>query len=706
MLRFRRGLSNRYIALDRVTYRGFSSANILGAVEHANKTQGKNNNRRFPLDDLNKGFSKRLQGVKGSQTGLNELYTDFKRELSELKQDNKIKFNNNNVSYRLNEFVTSLLRTITDSKDGGSDLDPYQVLDQLTSYNLINAGHYALVLKYYLLVQKDPKDVISLWVKYLESNVSGNQMLMALTTIAFLRLPDNTKPDFKILKQILQTDKLKTEIPFGRISGFIEQTPELNTDSQLKHNFEYMYNDYITQNPEWFISQIQGTHTRKRLQSMYKLYVGTNPEAPKSVEILKVFMDTFLNLEGKPTDAIEVFNQYKNKFTGADLFELRLKLLEVVSKLQGRNKTQKLERILAVWNSFIKPTLEENNESKFSSRAFATLINALDNSGNVHELQKIWDNEVPTNIKSDQYVFEAFLLAMIRRTQINYKQIKEKLVAANITNIQSQKLLEAISIRVLKENPKERELFDQFVSENNLTEKSNDPGILAIRTYADYLYSKSDPNHTFLIANDVRSKILKTKPDITNFEWKHDLDLVLHKFIEIAPSIEPVRDLYEQNGTYQLNFFILEDILTAEFRKPGGSIEQAEKIFEDLLKLDNKKLSGPMKVNVYQLLDSMIKGLCNNIGRSHDISLLETLKKYLNMVRGLDVHITPRWVEYIMGTIRRIVRTEKPGKVDPEVISFIDNFLKKLPSLDPTFNLKLRENDISMLKSIGSKAVE
>ncbi|KAL3232801.1 Meiotic sister-chromatid recombination protein 6, mitochondrial [Nakaseomyces bracarensis] len=703
MLRFKRvSINQRCLLSLQSTSRNFTSSVILSATDNE-MSSGKS--KRFPLDELNKGYSKRLHEVKVNDVSLNDLYSDFKKELSELKQERNIRFDTNNASYRLNEFVTSLLRTITDVKNE-TNLDPYVVLDQLTSYNLINGSHYGLVLRYYLLVQRAPKEVISLWVKYLESNQSGNQLLMAFTTIAFLKLPDNNKPDYKILEQILQTETLQTEIPFGRVMTLMEQIPELNNDKLLRSNLGFMYNDYIKQNPEWFISQIQASHTRRRLQSQYKMYVGFQPEDIKRIDILKTFMDRFMEVENNPTDAIEVFNQFKDKFTGDDLFQLHLKVLEIVSKIQGRSKIQKLQRILAVWNSFMKPTLEKDNKDIGKvSLAFATLINALDNSGNVDELQKIWDNEVPVNIKNQQSVFEAFLLAMIRRTQINYSQIQEKLATAKIKNIESTKLLEVISIRILKENPIDRKPFDEFATTNNLAVKSSDPSLLAIRTYADYLYNKTDPNHTFLIASDVRSKILKVKPKINNVDWKHDLDLALKKFIDIVPSIEPVRDLYEQNGTYQLNFFILDSIMAAEFKKSDGSVEQAEKIFEDLLKLDNKKLSAPMKVNVFKLLDSMVKGISSTIGRTHDTSLFSSLDKYLDMVRGLNVKMSSKWVEYIMSTIRRIVRTEKPGKVDPEVIAFIDNFFTRLPEIDPTFSYKLRENDTAMLKRIGCKTM-
>ncbi|KTB10691.1 Meiotic sister-chromatid recombination protein 6, mitochondrial [Nakaseomyces glabratus] len=700
MLRINQRLLVRSLRDAQYQYLKSTALRFLSSSTQSNvETTPRRSGRLF---ELNKEYTGKLAQPDG-KANIESLYSEFKNDLDKISE-----FSNGRQGMapkygrsRSLSFINRLFQSITNAKNTSS-LDPYVVLEQLSKYNLIGPAQYEMILKYYLLVKDAPKDVISLWVKYLEQFTTSNENLMAYTTIAYLKLPDMNEPDCSMLQQILQTERFHTDIPFGRIISIVEQNEVLKRDQQLSNRFAYLLNLYATQNKTWFINQLDICYTESRLRSFYNIYSAQRDINNCDIEIITKFMEQFNKLNANSSFPMQVFNEYKDKLNDADGFKLKLGLLDIVSKYPAPSKIQKLQRLLAVWNSYLKP--EFGKVGIDASLAYASLIKALNTSGNIEELQNIWEKEIPTEYKNNQVVFEAFLLAIIRRTKITYSQIQNRIDATKFGKLKSVDLAEAIALKIFNENPNDSKVFDDFYQQNSLDSFGSNTSILALKTYGDYIYKTKTDDETYVIANDVRSKVLKLKPQISTQSWKQEVNLILEKFIDIAPSIIPVRVLFEQRGIYQLNFTLQKKILFSEFRKPDGDVQNAEKIFEELMKTDNNKVSQPMRINSPQLMGTMIKGLCQVIGRTHDVSLYPELSKYLEMLPGLEVHMSINWMEQVLRTIRMVFRSGSTKTIPKELLEFSEFIIEKLPAIDPDFNYQFRNDDIAMFKKIGAKS--
>ncbi|QLQ81718.1 hypothetical protein HG537_0F04790 [Torulaspora globosa] len=632
-----------------------------------------------PVSKLGQELSEQL-----ASGDTNELYSSLKDHLE--------KFSNEMTdpttlqrSFGLNGPLVQFLKK--SATDGESHVDPYQILNTLCDYKVARSPHFEIVLKH-LLLHGSPQDVIALWVKYLETiaenpnavsrsfnNRNGNndshQTNIALASIAYLMLPD-VKPDFEMLCQILQLDQSSGQrIPFNKIKFLINSLFIGERKEQLTENAKTLFHQYVNSDKESFLRQLDDTLQFHHLQDLYNQYSGGSAEP----EIIAKFMEKFL-LCNNASGAVKIFNE--NKALDSSL--LKNMLLIAVAALPANTRNVRLDRILAIWNSLIKPTGP-------SASSYASLIRALGDSKNFGALQKIWDEEISEELKKDSVVLESYLTAILKDNDTaKFDEIAGKLPA----DIKSIDLINAVLSKMLK-NKISNEKFDAFFAaqfakkEDSSLQKRPNVETLAIRMWANYHYATDKESFDFL------KSIFQSKKNVLK------VNAIIENFIRVVPSIDPIHKLFPQVkeplDTRKYGAFI-----NAEFTKPGGSYERAEQIFKNFLE-DSRPHSK--KIDRF-VLEPLICGFSELAITERDPSFLLKVSTYYTFASKVNLDLTYQTIARILHSLAMVAR-ENSGKFNTLQQQFVDLFLKDMSSMK---NFSPNTRDIETLRKANVKVGE
>lgn len=610
-----------------------------------------------PVSKLGQELNEQLVSADTS-----ELYSSLKDHLE--------KFSNEMTdpttlqrSFGLNAPLIQFLKKATTDKE--SHVDPYQILNTLCDYKVARSPHFEIVLRN-LLLNGSPQDVMALWVKYLETiaenpnaisqsfnNRNGNnnshETNLALTTIAYLLLP-GVKPDFTMLCQILQVDQSTSrKMPFNKIKFLINSLFSGERKAQLIESSNSLFHQYVNSDKESFSRQLDGTLQFHHLQDLYNQYRGESVDP----EIISKFMEKYL-LCNNAAGAIRIFNENKQ----LDSTQMKNMLLIAVASLPAATRNVRLDRILAVWNSMVKPTGP-------SASSYASLVQALGVSKNLMALENVWAEEIPENLKKDPSVVESYLTAVLKNNnKTKFSEIADKVPA----DIKSIDLINAVLLRMVKDNVS-NEKFTSFydtqfakIEDANLQKRPN-VETLAIKMWANYHYAVEKESFDFFKSiHQSRKNILRTNAIIENF-------------VRLVPSIDPVHKLFAQVkeplDTRKYGAFI-----SAEFTKAGGSYEKAEQIFKDFLE-ESKPHSK--KIDRF-VLEPLISGFCELVITERDPNFLLKVSTYYTFSSKIDHELTFQTTAKILHTLALSAK-ENSGKFTSLQQQFVDLFLQDMESM-------------------------
>lgn len=609
----------------------------------------------------------------------NEVYTVLKDHLHKLSEELSDPTTLQR-SFGLNAPLTQFLRKASSDKD--STVEPYQILNTLCQYQVARSPHFEVVMRH-LLSRGSPQDVIALWVKYLETiaenpnamsrsfnNRNGNnnshENNMALASLAYLLLPEN-KPDLPVLGQILQLDKaLGQSVPFNKMRYLISSFLKDQRKEAAQHGLKLLFNQYVESDKESFLRQLDQTLQFHHLQDLY----GQYHEESSDPEIIAKFMRRYIDCNNA-AGAIKIYNENK----ALDDVVLKNCLLLAVANLPASTRNLKLDRVLAIWNSVIKPAGP-------GPASYASLIEALGMSGNIQQLKDIWAKEVPDEIKQQQQVLEAYLATMLKfNNLVKYDDISDKLPE----KIESLDLINAVLLKMVI-NDVSKEKFDSFYAvqfaknEDPASQKRPNVETLSVRMYANYHYAIEKDNFDFL------KSVFQSKKNNLR------VNAIIEHFIQIVPSIAPIRALYSQVkepvDSRKFGAFI-----NAEFIKRDGDYRVAEEIFKEYLQGAKAQAK---KVDRFSL-DPLITGFCEQALRDHDASFLLKVSTYYSFASKLDLELTYQTTAKILHSVALLAK-DNSGKFEKAEQEFVSLFLKDLESMEK-FNPNPR--DVTLLRKAG-----
>lgn len=614
----------------------------------------------------------------------NELYSSLKDRLEKFSEE-MTDPTTLQRSFGLNAPLIQFLKKSTVDKE--SHVDPYQILNTLCDYKVARSPHFEVVLRH-LLVKGLPQDVIALWVKYLETiaenpnamsqsfnNRNGNnnshETNLALTAIAYLLLPE-VKPDFDMLCQILQVDeKSGSRVPFNKMKYLINSIFKGERKAELTKNSDILFSQYVNSDKKSFLEQLDRTLQFHHLQDLYNQYHGDFVDP----DVIAKFMEKYL-LCNNPAGAIKIFNEHKS----LDSSSMKEMLLISVANLPANTRNVRLDRILAIWNSVIKPASP-------TATSYAALIRALGASKNLSPLRNVWAEEIPEELKKEPVVVESYLTAVLKNgDKAKYEEIAGQLPE----NIKSIDLINAVLMKMVNDKISEEKFSAFYASqfaktEDSTTQKRPNIETLAVKMWANYHYAANKESFDFF------KSVLQSKRNILK------TNAIIENFIRIVPSIEPAHKLFLQVKE-PLDSRKYGAFINAEFTKSGGSYEQAERIFKDFLegcKPHTKRIDR-------FVLEPLIAGFCELAITEHDPSFLLKVSTYYTFAQKVNLDLTYQTTAKILHSLALLAK-ENSGKFESLQRQFIDLFLKDVKSMK---NFTPNAWDIETLRKANVKIAE
>lgn len=705
--------------LLKVSLRQFSSsARTSQAVERSNITfdykqnegldssnqEKKDKPRTNPIFEL----GDRLHSELKEKKDINDVYSDLKEGILKFQTSNFPESRLSN-SFGLNSVISKIIQMSI--RDHNSKIDPYEVLNNVCDSHLARPHHFEIVMEYFLL-NKQPQDVMSLWIKYL-SLITENPRLavpfrgrdphkniVALTSVAYLLLPNNL-PDIAILKQILQTRDPKdiandntapfdNSIPIDLIASVIYQNVKHNNQAIALKNFQTLFMKYVSENGEWLKRELESSIDLRMTQNYYNYYknsIGEFDNSEFDSQIVAEFMKTFISL-GKPNLAVRCYNDFNPVFKERTdkMIKLNNSLLIAVADLPANSKNYKFTRVQAIWNSLIKTSDEIQADS------YISLIDALKISKNLEELENIWADEIPIIMKKDQGVFEAYLNAVLRlKHSISLEELEKKLptqlVNINLINMVLLKNIQSENFKMDKFNSTYDKYFGSTISNGDGTSKQlPNTETLAIKMLASYTAAADKSEFEFL-----KSANISSKSDFNRFL------AILQDFVNVTQNIAPVRTLFNE-VCLPLNSRKYRLFINAEFMKRDGSPLEAEALLKDYLDKSEMVKDGkksPIKAQyIRELLEAMTSGYCQLSLRKHSFKYVPKIDEYYKSIKELGSSVGNSTLVTILHAYTTLCRfsENKPTKSELHVIN------KFLMDLEKEA-FKVNQSDLRVLKN-------
>lgn len=603
-----------------------------------------------------------------------QILETFKDEMTRIKlSDYKLAKSN----YCNNEFLKLLELTQSELKNNDINMippTPYEILTTLIGYKLVRHQHFESVMKS-LLSESLAKDTIGVWVNYLEcsnflqetsKSIVSSQFISSYAVLAYLLL--DSKPDIEKLSQLLNIPSGRYDkIPFDKISKLVNQSNLFNNNvEKIQYTLKDLIKQSILNDKNNFIKQVlPNISDYNHVRYLYNQFSEVNNV---DGNVTAAFMEKFASLE-KSMVSMKCFNAYKQS---VDIIDLSVKnaLLTVVSCMKAFPpvKETKLQRIEAIWNSYIKTS------EKIDISSYIKLIDALIKSNNIEHLQKIWDLDIPKVYKKDSQVLQLYLSGISKTDRISL----EKLLSLVPSKIENLHLANNILLKMIKSNQPSSQI-DTFYEKNFLSKDALKPdsATLAIKMYGNYLNKKSN-EFKFLPSIGVSAS----------------LELpIIEKFLEICPSIEIIRELYDEVKS-TANSHKFGKFIKVEFIK--GDWKHAESIFKDYLKLVTKDTY----VNK-NILEPLFYGFSQLMIKENDSSYLNKLKTYWTISQRIYHEVTFDSMVNLLNAIG--ILGARNVKFDKNELNFInDTVLPELVKTKIEKDFKLNEKILNNLKKSDS----
>ncbi|KAG0672112.1 Meiotic sister-chromatid recombination- protein 6, mitochondrial [Maudiozyma exigua] len=639
---------------------------------------------------------------------INDVYSDLK--------DGILNFQTSNVSesklinsFGLNSVISKIIQMSIN--DQNSKIDPYEILNNACDSHLARPHHFEIVMEYFLL-NKQPQDVMSLWIKYL-SLITENPKLavpfrgrnphkniVALTTVAYLLLPNNI-PDVAILKQILQTKDPKdvsnnnaadfdNSIPVDLITSVIYQNVNQKNQSIALENFQTFFMKYVSENGEWLKSQLENNVDLRIAHNYYNYYknsIGKVENSEFDSDIVAKFMSSFISLN-KPNLAVRCYNDFNPIFKerADQLIKLNNELLIAVAALPANSKAYKFTRVQAIWNSLIKEAGDIQTDS------YIGLIEALKVSKNLEELENVWADEIPDALKKNQNILEAYLNAVLRlKHSITLEELEKKLPSQlkniNLINMVLLKNVQSEDFKIDKFNSIYDKYFGSPVSNGEgISKQLPNTETLAIKMLASYTSAADKSQFEFLKSANVSSK-----SDFNRFLT------ILQDFINVSQSIIPIRALFTEVSS-PLNSRKYKLFIDAEFMKRDGSPVEAEALLSDYLDKSEMNKAGkksPIKAQfIRELLEAMVSGYCQLSLRKHGFKYIFKIDEYYKSIKELSSSVGNLTLVTILHAYTTLCRFSE-NKPTTNELRVINKFLKDLEK----YKFKVNQSDLRALKN-------
>ncbi|CAL9731513.1 meiotic sister-chromatid recombination protein 6, mitochondrial [Monosporozyma unispora] len=654
--------------------------------QHNNKPKtrgGRFNSNSGNILKLNEQLSKEINdagSLTESYNRFNNLILDFesKHNNSQMVGDGYSVFNNTKY---LNSTLTRLFkRTLNSSQP--TAIDPYQLLNDFCIHHLARPNHFFVLMKYYLN-EKRYQDVLNLWVKYLDTiptfNVKQFEFIhlgiQSYTIIAYLSLGGaQFKPDLDYLLTFLNVKDLDIVRLYERV-----KMAKFSSNEFTWTHFNTIARQYLTLNLDEFVSNVKMETNPLELDSMYKVYEKcVNEDFKPDVKILTTFIGRFLATDSAPL-AMKVFDSFKDVVTAPeDKLILNNKLLLIVAHLGGRST--KRQMIQAVWNTYFKM---QYFETPIPRESYCALFLALRYCQQYSILENIWNFELTDDLKQDPLLKQCYLSCELRdrKLDISYNEMLTKLSKQNM--IDYPDLIKTILLKtVLDPKTNKDQFMEQWNKYKPIIESHVDPEFIAINILSQYRYAASKDEFNFV-------EIL------TQESGSQPKSLIIEQFIDIVPTIHPLRRLYQQlkqnNDSELTKMFII-----AEFSKQSGDIQIADSMVKDYIfsitagLRDYSKINSEDKLKIKTVLDAFI----DQCSRKYSEDIM-TILKYVQIADKWSIILQKSTIYHL---IIRLTKLDVP-KLSPETKEIVVNLLKRIQNKRYRFTLK--PEDIKRFRSMG-----
>lgn len=655
--------------------------------ESSLENQAKKDNDRprvHPLSELGNTLNQELK----DKTDVSDVYAKFNEGVTKFKNTRNGE-ERLQKSYGLTSAISRMLQTSIVDKQ--SKVDPYEILNNICDSHLARSQHFLIVMKHFLS-NKLPQDVMSLWIRYLSlitenpgialpyNGKDNHKDIVALTTVAYLLLPNNT-PDIKVLNQILQVKDASdasnvlaafdNSIPITLIRPTIFQMVNKNEMQKALKKSDKLLFQYISNNKDWFKKELsEGTDAKLTLNyyDIYRDATTGSSEAEPDVSIVSKFMEAFVSFN-RPNISVKVYNDFKPSFKdNADAMRLlNDELLVVVADLPSNSNIYRASRIQAIWNSLIKA------DETIAPHSYAKLFDALLLSKNIEEVEATWETEVPAAFKKDQTVLEAYLNAVLRLGRF---KPQEKALSLLPATIKSSDLINAVLLKELSEPEFKFDKFSKTLdtyygstnSKDGQVRRLPNPEALAIKMFGNYIASNDKPSFQFLnsIGINPRTDFLRQQR-------------IVDYFISISPSIEPIRALFAEIKE-PVNSKKYKQAIDAEFSKRDGSAADAEALFRDYLDKSELSKGGKSAIRaqyVRGLIDSMIVGFCDVSMRERSLRYMTKIHEYYSLMDEINSRVANSTDVAMLHAYAMLARIQKKKINEPEK-KYITDFLAAL----------------------------
>lgn len=620
-----------------------------------------------------------------SYNRFNNLILDF-----ESKHNNPQMVSNggsvfNNTKF-LNSTLTRLFKQSLDAKQPAA-VDPYQLLNDFCIHHLARPNHFYTLMRYYL-TGKRYQDVLNLWVKYLDTLPTFNVKrfdfihsgIQSYAIIAYLSLGGaQFKPDLKFLLEFLNVEDIDIVKVFERV-----KMSKFGSNEFTWSHFTSIARQYLTLHSNEFTNKVRVETNPLELDNMYKVYEKcVNDDFKPDVKVLSIFIDRFLACDSAPL-AMKVFDSFKDVVTSPeDKLILNNKLLFIVAHLGS--KTSKKQMIQAVWNTYFKM---QYFQKPIPTVSYCALFLALRSCYQYQVLDNIWKFELTDELKNDPLIKQCYLACLLtdKKLEITYKELLERLEKQG--PIDYPELIKSILLKVIL-NPKtnKEQFMEHWNKYQKIIESNNDPQFVAINMLSQYRYAVSKDEFNFI-------------ETLTKESGSQSKTLIIEQFVEIVPSIHPLRKLYQQlkqNNDPELT----KMFIAAEFTKQKGEVQVADSIVKDYIfsvtagLRDYTKINSQDKQKIKIVLDAFI----NSCARKHDEDIM-TVLKYISIADKWSIVLQNSTIYQIVLRLKKL----DVSNLSPEAKEDIAGFLKRIYSR--RFRFTLKSEDFEKFKSMGLIAEE
>ena len=669
-----------------------------------NNSSNNNNGRRYnrtgfnkQILQLNEQLSQRLSKSKNlseSYQIFNDLILDFESKYNKPQMVTNGQSIFNNTKY-LNTTLTKLFKQSLSQRE--PQVDPYQLLNDYCIHHLARPNHFFTLMKQYLIEQRY-QDVLSLWVKYLDSvptfNVNQFQYIhrgiQTYTIIAYLSL--NSKqftPDLKYLLTFLNIGEIDIVHLFERIksSGFITSGGGgNNTNEFIWTNFDSLSKQYLQTHSETFQRRVRESIDVSELESMYQIYqrsVAEDDIKPNDVDLLTAFIKRFLSLGSAPL-AMRVFDTFKERITDPqERLPFNNQLLYIVSQLNGgkNSSATKRQMIQAVWNTYFKM---EYFQKPIPIESYCSLFESLVNAREFKALENIWNHELPTDIKLNPTIKQCYLSCLLRdkKQEISYEDMIKRLDGLPVVDY--PELVKTVLLKIVLDPKTKKEQYTEIWNKYKQTIESKiDSDFVAIDILANYRYSTNKDEFNFMEA-------------LNNDKHNQHRPLILESFIAMVPTIHPLRRMFHQLKQHDNDPSIIRMFIDAEFKKTSGDVKVADSMVKDYIfgvtseLRDYNQLNLEEKLKIKLILDTLITN-CSRHDSKEDIDMI---LKYMAIANQWSITLHNSTIYQVIARLKKLNVAKLPTTTQENV----KDFLKLIMSKKNRF--KLNKEDIKKFKEM------